>query len=960
MRVSRLEIFGFKSFRDRFVLDFDKDVIGIVGPNGCGKSNIVDSLRWVLGETHAKQLRGAVFDDLIFNGSESHRPLGMAEVSITIRPSEGWSLPQLANLTDSNGAGSNGLASNGHNGHSAQIVELHPREDENTEVVNSDDQDLSEQRLTEVEKSVMLPEVLSQIPGLLDASEIQLTRRLYRSGESEYFINRTACRLRDMVEVYRVLGLGARGLSIVQQGQVGEILTKKPVERRELLEEAAGISGFRARMEAAERKLVQTNENLARLADIILEVDKQVKILRVQAKRAEARNELKNSIKVGELSLFSAKSSRILIRQERLKQDFQNLAQTVGDFQAALQVTQAEEEELRSQLEIVDSEVLDVRRERDAIAEQVSAQQLKENEVRIELAKLEERLSTLLNSLNGVEQRKITILRNLSELESKLGVIEVELAETTEAKAAVESELKKILALVGSELDSASEIAGSDSEVIATKLIEKVTVAGGFEQAVGAFLASAVVVETRAAAEVVVRKELSEGNSNCVAVTKSGEVYTAFGWLKGQGLFELLRSKLAVEQHVLEQERELRQRLGQLLSEYSAKSGAVQFTRTEVARLKQELEGLESREAGMVHDREELESRRGEIMKQIEEMQDGDTTEQILQARQLEATYRGLDNQLRKLEQSRSDLKLRLAEVVNDLALARRNYESSNSKQLEQRLQLDRCEMESKLLLEEIQKNYGVAVTFPTESEIQQLLQDSEGDLDRFVGVVEQDVERLRRRLEREGEVDPDSIVRHQEEEQRLQHLQTQQNDLQQAVRTLEKTSRELKEISKKRFLDTFVSVSEKFTRLVPQLFGGGSGRLELVAPDDPLASGVELSVRPPGKNVRTMDLLSGGEKALAATALLMAMFLHRPSPICVLDEVDAPLDDTNLERFLGMIRANVDKAQFLIITHNKLSMAASDRLVGITMQEKGVSTALSVTLSDVEHELERQVANML
>ena len=301
MRVTRLEIFGFKSFVDRFVLNFDKNMIGIIGPNGCGKSNVVDSLRWVLGETHAKHLRGGSFDDLIFNGSDSRRQLGMAEVSLTIRPEVEWrariengaSQPELDPTLDEINNLDESLSQTILEAEKIDVVIANDTEEsiqgDASEIVQKDEDSISSP-LDLVSNKVI------SIPGLFDASEIQFTRRLYRSGESEYFINKVPCRLRDMQDLYRLIGLGARGLSIVQQGHIGQFISRKPVERRELLEEAAGISGFRTKMEAASRRLEKTDENLSRISDILIEVEKQLKVLRRQSARAKARQSLKDEI----------------------------------------------------------------------------------------------------------------------------------------------------------------------------------------------------------------------------------------------------------------------------------------------------------------------------------------------------------------------------------------------------------------------------------------------------------------------------------------------------------------------------------------------------------------------------------------------------------------------------------------------------------------------------------------
>jgi chromosome segregation protein len=231
-------------------------------------------------------------------------------------------------------------------------------------------------------------------------------------------------------------------------------------------------------------------------------------------------------------------------------------------------------------------------------------------------------------------------------------------------------------------------------------------------------------------------------------------------------------------------------------------------------------------------------------------------------------------------------------------------------------------------------------------------------DLDAMIHEYQEEAGKIRRRIEREGDVDPQSIELYGQEDARLKDMKTQLADLEEASAILERTVRQLKEVSRSRFLETFKAVSEKFSELVPRLFGGGAGHLELIHPEDPLESGVEIFVRPPGKKISNMELLSGGEKALVAVSVLISMFLHRPSPICVLDEVDAPLDEGNLERYLNLISEISAQTQFLIITHNKRSMAQAQRLVGITMQERGISTALSVSLEDSEGQIDRWIAN--
>ena len=267
------------------------------------------------------------------------------------------------------------------------------------------------------------------------------------------------------------------------------------------------------------------------------------------------------------------------------------------------------------------------------------------------------------------------------------------------------------------------------------------------------------------------------------------------------------------------------------------------------------------------------------------------------------------------------------------------------------RLSVEKYRIETAMIEEEVTRLYGADTVLPA-------ITVGEGNsIDNIIRETEQDATRLRSQIEREGEVDPQSIEMAETEQKRFDELSLQLKDLEQATDILGSTIKRLKEISRERFIATFDGVSTKYEELVPRLFGGGSGQMTLVNPEDPLSSGVEISVRPPGKKLRSLDLMSGGEKALCATAILMAMFLNHPSPICVLDEVDAPLDDANLERFLDLIREISTDTQFLVITHNKLSMQAVGRLIGITMQESGVSTALTVSLDEIGDQVEQWAA---
>jgi len=394
MRVSRLEIFGFKSFRDRFVLNFDRDLIGIVGPNGCGKSNLVDALRWVLGETQAKKLRGTLQEDLIFNGSDTKRPLGMAEVSITLTPDPGWT-PALGFIheSDSNQGGSDI--------HEKQNGDLSDQRGDESQIDGSDQ--ASEQDLSG------LPALLVAVPNLFEASQIQFTRRLYRSGETEYFINSVPCRLKDISDLCRLVGLGPRGLNIVQQGAVGDIIAKKPVERRELLEQAAGIAGLRVRLEAAERQLERTNENLDRLRDLDSEIGKQVRILKSQAAKASARAQLRSSLTLLERELFEGKVVQIILRSQDARSGVGKLSEQIVQVEEELASTRDKQRNLIREEAAFEQTVDQIRSERRDLYRSLDQLKEQEHELKLHVAKAESRVKSTRANIDRIGNEAKTI-----------------------------------------------------------------------------------------------------------------------------------------------------------------------------------------------------------------------------------------------------------------------------------------------------------------------------------------------------------------------------------------------------------------------------------------------------------------------------------------------------------------------------------------------------------------------
>ncbi|MCC6931662.1 MAG: AAA family ATPase [Deltaproteobacteria bacterium] len=1158
MRIVRLEIFGFKSFVERFILNLDTNVVGIVGPNGCGKSNIVDALRWVLGETNARQLRGGVLEDLIFNGSDARRPLGMCEVSITLRNTSSSPV-----------------------NYALRLKELEEAEIDDLVVPNLDLElgDTVENESLEPSASVKRKYVaksssLTDIPGLFDATEVQLTRRLYRSEESEYFINKVSCRLSDMVEFYRLIGLGARGLSIVQQGQISQIITRKPVERRELLEEAAGISGFRARIEVAERKLDKTSQNLLRLSDIITEVEKQVKTLKRQATRAEQRGELKAKLKDCELTLFQTRSALIRQRLSSQESSIDAYSSEREENERLILAIDAECEKVRSELTQLDITLVDIRSERDRVSDLLNKEKAKENALRIDFTRLEEKLKSIKRQQQEIAERKSKLIGEYRLKSDGLVGLEMQKSKKTEELQCKEEELvkyqtestshkssegdKKTKAIIGQicdieklletmpntqtlirnletrqkESDNAlvnlsnvihkmelyraaitselsalekhvndltkvalnesagdKEFSGSDvllgscfivpnhlqlavqavigeyanfivthdcqdyayrycdrsknneqkltrigfvqhrkeytcnnipSRVLAsynaTYLVKEIQVKEGFEAVADIVLENVILFTDLHKALAFQHDHLSESSGNIIAVTLKGEVVTAWGWYLttgqgvslsfGQRIEELNQELLKLEGDIsnnteslsshrkhntdilsnlfearesarnlyneqkklselkeelrkyereinlqrINKERDLQNVVRVNSNELQSIINKIDNDQRRVSELNDELKNIDisinEQENNLNSVQEEFLLVEENILKFSQAAQSGDSL-----LAKLYGQYGQIQGRLKEIESKRDWLVGELAHTSQRVEEVRRKSDAAGKSETSLKIEIERGKLEISMLFEDIERFYPGQAVIPPEGECSNILMSVDGEVADYIEKLSSEAKGLRARIEREGDVDPASIELFQQEKTRLDVLTKQYNDLNSAKKMLEDTIRELKTVSKERFVETFDFVSKKFEDLVPLLFGGGSGRLDLINPQDPLTSGVEISVRPPGKKLKTLELMSGGEKALAATALLFSVFLFKPSPICVLDEVDAPLDDANLARFLDLVREIANDTQFLVITHNKQTMAAVDKLVGITMQEKGVTTALAVKFEQYEKE---------
>ena len=1182
MKIKKLTIMGFKSFMERVELDFTPGISAVVGPNGSGKSNIVDAIRWVLGEQSTKQLRAKSMEDVIFNGTNEFKPLGMAEASILI---EG-------------------------------------------------DSDLPE--------------------PFKDYSELSITRRIYRSGESEYLINNIRCRLKDIQNIFMDTGLGNRAYSIIAQGEISSILEQRPEDTRKMLEEAAGITRYRKQVEEAQRKLQLTKNNLERIGDLLREVKRQKLSLKRQANKAirfkkiteeirdleiqlnsnlyhelkillKERSARKSSLKEQETLVSSRYSTleaelqslqfqreehekvlqslrrEFAYGKERIRQKERELEQIEGNMERYREVIcrlrqekaalkdrigkfNGEKQKIEEELRSIKRDIQSIRVKIDGIKKEFEEQninlekikemhekaskdirdreglilsinkdreylslRLKEIYASLEEFKREEEgLSKKMDILKGhlISQRRAyeELKERLDEVEKILRAKAVEKERLFKERDEIEKEIKMIdadmnvcrarIMTLKSIIDNfegfhkgvrnvmrSEELKSLRDGHIKGVVAEIIQVEEGYEQAVESFLGEKlqyIIVDSRDTAkealeflrkrsmgrgsfilldegdipeerkdpiqsglrplkehvkapshfnkvvdmllgETVIVKDIDEALSlwerngrDKNFVTIDGDLITKDGVISGgrmpkssQGILlrrkkmmnledrvkELTKKRERLEQNQIKLDGEIKKnrddiegyesrrdhireemrRIDRILFSMSNEmekihdlqehiSSGISRKGSEADRLRTRLsEKDEELKRCMVHKDEEykvldekrsmldmaeeeykrvkkemdraqmelklrMEKERGlrrerdrvlrfleDSLGRVDEIDSEiiDTEERIKEAAQrkdeLETEIelssfrvRKKESKLRELEAKRNEIFSQIKDRENRLRELRAKIEEIRERLHKSELEESELSLKMENLCSNVQELYGI-----------DLRTVYEGYLDsKFSETTLRDAIRLKRQeRDRLGEVNLSAIKDYEEAKKRYDFIQSQREDLIDSIEKLKQAIRKTNRISLERFMDTFKRVDLKMKEIFPILFDGGHAGLRLTLEDDPLHSGVIVEVRPPGKRLSHMGLLSGGEKTLVALALLFSLYLIKPTPFCILDEVDASLDEANIERFNRLLKEIKRHSQVLLVTHNRRSMEFVDRLYGVAMEKKGVSKIVSVNL---------------
>ena len=1180
MRLDSVEILGFKSFCDRQQVSFDGGVTGIVGPNGCGKSNISDAINWVLGEQSAKSLRGAAMEDVIFAGSSSRQPLQMAEVNLKVK-------------------GLNGNSPDG-------------------------------------------------------SPECVVTRRLYRNGDSEYLMNGRTCRLRDINEMFMDTGLGSKAYSIIEQGKIGQILSTKPTDRRALIEEAAGITKYKARRRQTQLKLEAAQQNLLRVNDIVNEVEKQLESLKRQAAKARRWRAAREEMQGVERIVFGRRYLELSERARSLDERHRTEAERERAASLALETEEAQIEVRRQALYDLEAQLEEVRGRLGTLTlavdrhegrgghcrEQIQETRIRSGEAEREEQELGARVGPLEESRAAKLAEEQHLREQLAAAEEELEAAEVAVREASTRKAEADAEqetaregqvslLGRIASLQNTrasvsgnaeraeadllklaaereELDRertrvrgirddafsraqqaealAAELARSRDEAIArsteartraealtggveelqserdslagrrASLEEMVDTHSVFDEGVRALLDGpegldvrgvvADALETASEYERAVEGFLGD-RLQAVIVPDAEQALRGIRWLQssgaGRGAFLPLasartRSDCAALRTIAEQEprargllsdfyrvngpeadriraslpdalvvetleeafavvsrqgpvavatlagetlrgavveggrdvkgllaprREVREvaerqedverrietaRAAQLESLSAAERAATEAreleerihaaekdlvaARHELQTAEEETSRIERKAAILEAERHQAEEERGAAAVRLAEVDQalgsteaereeghrrlGEIAEAVAAARDAseaaQARHSGALSHLAALRERLAATENECRRLASDLADLARRIEAARARAAEtqaRRTELERelAEVEGLLSQALVDRDRVSGEVTVAEGRVREVKNELEGrdqglkeqrrqrdvlrealgelevgrarvesDLDHIArechqavgqtaaeaaqALTDEDraqeletlaarVEELRGRMERMGAVNVLAVEQSQELDERHTFLTAQRQDLLDSIAELDQAVKKIDRTSRERFQEAFRIINQHFGETFLRLFGGGTAGLSLIDEEDVLTSGIDIMAQPPGKRLQNVMLLSGGEKALTAIALLFAIFQYKPSPFCILDEVDAPLDDANIGRFVKMLEGLKEGTQFVLITHSRRTMQIADQLYGVTMEEPGVSKLVSVRFTE-------------
>ena len=877
MKFKQLEVIGFKSFADKTSFYFEDGLTGIVGPNGCGKSNIVEALRWCMGETSAKSLRGSGMEDVIFSGTNSRPSKNLSEVALKL-------------------------------------------ENDN------------------------------RLPQFKDMPEIEVRRKIEKDKGSKYFLNGREVRAKDVQILFADLSTGPHSPSMVSQGRVGSLVTAKPTDRRAILEEAAGIGGLHVRRHEAELRLTAAENNLKKADDIMKQIENQLKNLLKQAEEATKYKDMSNNIQSLEAKLLYFQSreieSLIFGAQEELSEVEDEISAVNIDKnfnENALKEEGKEIKPLRDENAELNTKLQRLNLEFEQISEE-------ENRAKNEIEKIKREIK----QINIDIDREKQIINDATSNERRLSAEKNDILEINQNSSEIEEKANNSYQESLKELNQEQDLLNKLSDKIFSQI-------GGFDFNL---IKNKTDQLSSSIKEVALKlKKLSGENDKLdsgAIKNRIDEIQNEF--IKMEDLADKINFDLeaAAPQANLNSDTtnalknefiEKIKTISELQEKYASRLSKYESIKQEATKRKGRLSIIESEIKNWIDLKENSEKKFLELNERfkenentlsLEEAKPGSIAEKkgtyVQNIKNIEEDILQINEKLTSKEDSVQSINQKLYDInTTVLGITERKVRAQT---IIEGLKEKKKEIELKSLTD---FKHPIA-ELPTFAEI---------DVDEQVKTseIENQIQKLKDRRERMGAVNLRADNETQELQDQIDRMMNDRKDLVQGIQKLKSSINDLNEKGRERLLDAFEKVSRKFNDVYTKLFAGGNARLELIESDDPLEAGLELLVSPPGKKLQSITLLSGGEQALTAMALIFAVFLINPSPICILDEVDAPLDDANVTRFCSLLDelSGVTDTKFVIITHHALTMSRMNRLYGVTMAERGVSQLVAVDLEKAE-----------
>lgn len=926
MFLKSLEIFGFKSFADRTHINFADGITALLGPNGCGKSNVVDAIKWVLAENRSKNLRAESMEDVIFNGTETRPALSMAEVTLTI-------------------ANENGL----------------------------------------------LP---------LEDSEIAIKRRLYRNGENEYFINSNQVGASSIRKLFMDTGVGKAAYSVMEQGKIDQILSSKPEDRRYLFEEAAGISRSKAEVADAERELEKTRANLAQIDIGLAETKRSYETLKVQAEKTAKYRKLQDEkfeceldIQLLKLKDFTQNKARHEQNRKEAEEKRNSAANEIEEILNTLQVNTDKVKELQEQVNTKQQLVIKISAEQTG--KKAMARQLHEHQSQMKekIGQIENRIKNIEERIDEYNEEIDSQNAELHEKHKQLSDINKNVENFSENIRQSSSQIEENLRLINTNSGKINNLDServelqkqltSITEDIVTELDAKLKDAGysstSNKKAKEALDTALEKIKIYANGRANIFKDFSSlpSHSEKDSAQMGSDAVVAFT--------EILRMLEELSQSISEYTKTT----PQFIDDFLSPEGIITKKRGIDSSIQQNLSTIDS----IKNESAELNSKNNALNKKIDEYKDtlsklrinqAQMAQQITSCEQQISTLRKTlaseetslreqqnelfeenkrreenEEQLQETEESIAELEAqgqKITAELNDLdkQISECNSQVSGKQNALQKKQEERNKYQSQL------EKFSVGIAqYDTEiRNVKQNFQENfSRDLMEFeermytittpVPALKEKLSQVKQKIQELGTPNLMAIEQFAEEKERYERQQANYNDTQKTLENLVRVSEEIRTKSSEMFLDTYNKIRKNFHNMFRRLMNGGRAELRLVDPANVLSSGVEILAQPPGKKLVNISLLSGGEKTMTAVALLFATYQVRPSPFCLLDEIDAALDDKNVASFVSTLRAFGNISQYIVITHNRKTVMGASTMLGVTMEESGITKVLQVRLDE-------------